>query len=123
METRIIMIPNDFPSFVGSPCDFHQDLHLPVVQVPAAELYLGLTSYSTAYRVRGFDVSRDPAVLQRVCTLQEIRQLGVFKEKVVTCTAQWDESKSEVCISCANLAGEHLAKFQALQAIWTSKWG
>lgn len=85
-------------------------------EVPAAELYLGLTSYSTAYRVRGFDVSRDPAVLQRVCTLQEMRQLGVFKEKVVTCTAQWDESKSEVCISCANLAGEHLAKFQALQA-------
>lgn len=85
-------------------------------EVPAAELYLGLTSYSTGYRIRGFDVSRDPAVLQRVCTLEAMRTLGVFMEKVVTLTAQWDDVDSlDLCISCANLAGEHLAKFQAVQ--------
>ena len=86
-------------------------------EVPDSEVYLGLISYITSYRIRGFDVSRDPAVLQQVCTLEDMRTLGVFKQKVLTLSAQEAEDEEPTLgISCTNLAGENLATFQRCQA-------
>jgi len=66
--------------------------------LPSTEVYVGLVSYSTEYRVRRFDISRDPQVLSwlmiRVITLHARLQDGV------------------VSVSCTGMSGDELANLE-----------
>eukprot|EP00930_Biecheleria_cincta_P043736 TRINITY_DN30014_c0_g1_i1.p1 TRINITY_DN30014_c0_g1~~TRINITY_DN30014_c0_g1_i1.p1 ORF type:complete len:333 (-),score=41.81 TRINITY_DN30014_c0_g1_i1:156-1154(-) len=88
--------------------------------LPGAQLYVGLVSYSTEYSVRRFDVSRDPRLLKFVCSSEEIRAAKLWKERVITLHTTILEdggtSQSVVSILCTNIAGEQVAVFELAKA-------
>mmetsp|Transcript_14070 Transcript_14070/g.38486 ORF Transcript_14070/g.38486 Transcript_14070/m.38486 type:complete len:316 (-) Transcript_14070:233-1180(-) len=84
-------------------------------ELPPAELYVGLLSYAERFSVRRFDVSRDPQVLQTVCDRSELRDLGLFKVRILTVnvTAMDEHTLS---IACTSIAGECVASFDNILA-------
>lgn len=81
--------------------------------IPAAELYVGLISYDSAYRVRGLDVSRDPELLQAICKRDEMHALGILKERILTMFVTCGDNNL-VSISCTSIAGGQVASFEGI---------
>eukprot|EP00438_Fugacium_kawagutii_P000619 Skav224341 [mRNA] locus=scaffold2411:24096:26202:- [translate_table: standard] len=78
--------------------------------LPAAEVYLGLISYRNGYEVRGFDVTREPLMIQHICSQEDMIDLGILKQKILTLTCR-RAGATGLVVFCDSLAGEHVATF------------
>merc|ERR1711879_629084 len=78
----------------------------------STDLYIGLMSWDTVYRIRGFDVSRDPRHLQSICTEAELRELGVCRDQVIQVHGVI-AGEGRVSVSCTSLSGEEIARFDS----------
>merc|ERR1719195_2124485 len=88
--------------------------------MPSAELYVGLISYDTAYRVRRFDVSRDPELLQAICKKQEMHAVGILRERILTVFGTCSD-KNLMSLSCTSIAGGQVASFEGIMPTTTLK--
>jgi len=81
--------------------------------LPSTELYIGFISYSTPYRIRRFDVSRDPRIVGFVCSEHELRELSLLRQRIVTLNGVV-LGDGVMSIACTGMAGDELANFDAV---------
>jgi hypothetical protein len=85
--------------------------------LPAKDLYIGFVSYQAPYMIRRFDVSRDPRMLKFVCSEQELNELYLFREHILTLHGvALDNNADAVSVICTNIAGNEVANFVSLPA-------
>lgn len=85
-------------------------------RLPETDLHVGFVSYSTPYRIRGFDVSRDPRVLKLMYSNEDLCGLSLFRERVFTLQGSLLPDRDCLSLWCMNIAGEEVARFDAVPA-------